>query len=74
MIRNRVKGYRVMLGMTQKKLGQLLGCTAQSISSKERGRTSFKDNEKLKLLELFKSIDNTLTIDEIFFKDKVSRS
>lgn len=69
MLKNKVRGYRVMLGLTQGDLGKVLGCTAQSISSKEKGRTSFKDSEKIVILELFKKIDKNLTIDGIFFND-----
>ena len=67
MVNNKVKGYRVMLGLTQRDLGNVLGCTPQAISSKEKGKTSFKDSEKVILLELFREIDRELTIEGIFF-------
>lgn len=74
MSHNKVRGYRVMLGLTQEDLGKILECTAQAISSKENGKTNFKDAEKEILLTLFKKIDKSLTIDEIFFNKKVSKS
>lgn len=64
---NKVRGYRNMIGLTQKDLGDKLNVTPQSISSKEKGRTSFTDKEKVILLKLFKEVDNDLTIDKLFF-------
>lgn len=64
---NKVKGYRVMLGMTQKQLGDILGCTAQAISSKEKGKTQFNDKEKIVFLNLVKEIHPNITIDDLFF-------
>lgn len=64
---NKVAGYRRMLGMTQKEIASYLDITSQSYSNKERGRTSFNDQEKMKLKKLFNKIDNKFTIGEIFF-------
>lgn len=74
MAHNKVKGYRAMLGLTQKQIAELLGITPQSYSSKEIGIRSFKDSEKIKLKELFGEIDANLTIDSIFFNQIVSKS
>lgn len=67
MIKNRVKGYRCMLGLTQKDLAKLLDLSSQSISNKERGFTSFNDEEKILFRELVKEIIPDITIDEIFY-------
>lgn len=67
MIKNKVKGYRTMLGLTQKDLAELLDLSSQSVSNKERGFTSFTDEEKLVFRELVKDIIPDITIDEIFY-------
>lgn len=67
MTNNIVKGYRSMLGLTQIDLAKILGVTPQSISNKERGRTSFTDKEKIKIRELVKEVKPDITIDELFF-------
>jgi len=67
---NKVRGYRNMLGITQKELADKLGLTAQSISAKERGITNFTDKEKMELLKLFKTVDPDLSIDKLFFSIK----
>lgn len=64
---NKVKGYRVMLGLTQKELGEKLGCSYQSISSKEKGETQFNDKEKIIFKNLVKQLFPNITIDDIFF-------
>lgn len=67
MIKNKVKGYRTMLGLTQKDLAELLDLSSQSVSNKERGFTSFTDEEKVVFRELVKDIIPDITIDEIFY-------
>lgn len=68
---NKVRGYRNMLGMTQKDLGDQLGVSAQAISQKEKGINSFTDKEKVILLSLFREVDEHLTIDSLFFSINV---
>jgi len=63
----KVAGYRNMLDMTQKEMAIYLGITSQNYSNKENCRTSFNDQEKIKLKKLFNKIDENLTIDDIFF-------
>lgn len=64
---NKVKGYRNMLNLTQKQLGDKLGCSLQSVSAKEKGKTPFNDKEKIIILNLVKSVQPDVTIDELFF-------
>ncbi|MDK7187508.1 helix-turn-helix transcriptional regulator [Facklamia hominis] len=64
----KVAGYRTMLGLTQKDLSLKLGITTENYSLKERGKRRFNDNEKMILVDLFKIIDPSLTIDKLFFK------
>lgn len=63
----KVAGYRNMLGLTQKQISEYLGISSQNYSNKENGRTSFSDKEKVKLKQLFNKIDDSLTIDDLFF-------
>ncbi|MGX7091564.1 helix-turn-helix transcriptional regulator [Hutsoniella sourekii] len=66
-----VKYYRLTLGLTQKYLAKKLGISYQSYWNRETGRTSFTDDEKLLILELFRSELPSLTIEELFFGKKV---
>lgn len=64
---NKIRGYRNMLNLSQENLGKYLGITKQAYSNKETGKAKFNDKEKVKLLELFKKVDDSLTIDSLFF-------
>ena len=64
---NKVKGYRAMLGITQKELASRLNVTIQSISNKERGVTAFTDREKVLIKAMLEPHFPKITIDEIFF-------
>lgn len=64
---NKIAGYRVMLGLTQRDIADKLNISSQSYSNKETGKTSFNDKEKIILKEFFNEIDNSLTIDDLFF-------
>ncbi|MDT2759848.1 MULTISPECIES: helix-turn-helix transcriptional regulator [Enterococcus] len=70
----KVSGYRKLIGLTQKEMANDLNISVQSYRNKERGRSSFSDNEKM----IFKNIVNkkmpNVTIDEIFFTSWVSQS
>lgn len=70
---NIVSGYRRMLGMRQSDMAKLFNISRQSYWSKENGRTPFSDNEKIVFKnELMKIIPN-ITIDDIFFRNKVGK-
>lgn len=71
---NRVRGYRTMLCLTQKELADELEITPQSLSAKENCKRSFNDMEKIYLLNRFKKIDPNLTLEKLFFAEKVSKS
>ncbi|MDK6804238.1 transcriptional regulator [Aerococcus sp. UMB7834] len=64
---NKIRGYRTMLGLTQTDMADKLGITKQSYWLKEHGKISFNDKDKVIILELFKAVDPTLTIDALFF-------
>ena len=65
--KNKIAGYRVYLGMTQKDTAKYLRISPQSYSHKENGYRAFNDHEKVKLKTLFQRINPDITIDEIFF-------
>lgn len=65
--KNKIKGYRYMLGLTQKQMGENLGISKQSYYNKENGFVSFKDTEKTIFKKLINQVDSSLTIDDIFF-------
>lgn len=64
---SKLRGYRVMLGLTQEQLGQKLGITKQSYNNKETGKTAFTDKERLAIKSLVMEIKPDITIDELFY-------
>lgn len=69
---NKIAGYRKMLGMTQQDMAKRMQISRQTYSLKENGKISFSDDEKIILKELLIQIFPNITIDEIFFRNKVS--
>lgn len=63
----KVKGYRNMLNLSQKEVGDMLGLSKQSFSLKERGKVKFTIDEMKTLKNLFSSISPHITIEDIFF-------
>ena len=63
----KVKGYRNMLNLSQKEVGDMLGLSKQSFSLKERGNLIFTIDEMKTLKNLFSSINPHITIEDIFF-------
>ncbi|MGY3763112.1 helix-turn-helix transcriptional regulator [Granulicatella adiacens] len=64
---NKIKGFRVMIGLTQKDVASKLGISCESYINKENGRTSFKDTEKMKFKNLLLSSFPDITLEDIFF-------
>ncbi|HEM6303527.1 TPA: transcriptional regulator [Streptococcus suis] len=64
---SKLKGYRVMLGMTQKNMADKLEISLQSYNNKETGKTSFTDRERLIIREQVREIKPDITIDELFY-------
>lgn len=67
--------YRKFAGYTQKDMADILKISIQSYRNKEKGKTPFKDSEKI----IIKDIINAngfpeLNIDDIFFNNKVAKS
>lgn len=66
-MKDKIAGYRTMLGLNQLEMAERLGISKQAYRMKEIGRTQFNDREKRLIKEMLKSIFPTITIDEIFF-------
>ena len=63
----KLKGYRVMLGKTQRDMAKELNISVQSYNNKETGKTAFSDREKLAIKSLVAEIKPDITIEDIFF-------
>ena len=66
----KLKGYRVMLGLTQKKMADRLDISLQSYNNKELGKTPFNDKERLLIKSMVTKIKPDITIDELFYSWK----
>ena len=64
---NKIKGYRSMLGLTQKEMGNKLGISKETYIKRENGYIKFKDNEKMIVKELLVPLFPDITIEQIFF-------
>ena len=72
---SKVESYRKFIGYTQKQMSTLLNISTQAYRNKEKGITPFKDTEKIVIKnKLVENGFNDITIDEIFFDNKVSKS
>lgn len=65
--KNKLAGYRTMLGKTQLEMSEILNISRQAYSMKENGKISFNDGEKKIIKELLMPIFPSITIDDIFF-------
>lgn len=63
----KVKGYRIMVGLTQQELALKLGISVQSYRNKEKGRVAFKDSEKIFIRDLFGKVVEGITLEDLFF-------
>ncbi len=66
---NKIRGYRVMIGLSQVYMANLLNISQYSYNRKELGITPFKDNEKIKEIYL-RNIFLVLHLKNYFFKQK----
>lgn len=72
---SKVESYRKFIGYTQKQMSILLNISTQAYRNKEKGITPFKDTEKILIKnKLIENGFSNITIDEIFFNEKVSKS
>ena len=63
----KLKGYRVMLGKTQRDMAKELNISVQSYNNKETGKTAFSDREKLAIKTMISEVKSDITIDELFY-------
>ncbi len=63
----KLKGYRVMLGKTQRDMAKELNISVQSYNNKETGKTAFSDREKLAIKTMVSEVKSDITIDELFY-------
>lgn len=66
-MKNKLKGYRVMAGYTQKEMAEILGISKVSYCLKEKGKQAFKDIELKTMYEVFKQKIKNITFEELFF-------
>lgn len=64
----KIRGYRTMLGKTQKDMAEIFEISKQAYSAKERGNTRFSNEEMIMIKEMLLPMFPGITIDEIFFK------
>lgn len=64
---SKLKGYRVMLGLTQQAMADKLDISLQSYNNKETGKTAFNDKEKRAIKNLVTEVKPDITIDELFY-------
>lgn len=70
---NKIVGYRKMLGLSQSELAIKMNISAQAYSQKENGKVPFKDSEKILFKKMLLPYFPNITIDEIFFGNKLSK-
>lgn len=66
-LKNKIRGYRTMLGLTQKEMAERLNISAQSYFNKENGNVAFKDREKMQIKEMLLPLFPNITLEDIFF-------
>lgn len=66
-MKNRIAGYRKMLGCTQTEMAKKFDISKQSYYLKENGKVPFTDNEKKEFKKMLQPFFDSITIDEIFF-------
>ena len=63
---NRVKGYRIMLGMTQKEMADVIGVSINTYRDMEDNPDKFRVDQANKFLEAVNKVDGTITLNDIF--------
>ena len=64
---SKLRGYRVMLGLTQQQMADKLDISLQSYNNKETKKTPFNDKERLAIKSMVAEIKPDITIDELFY-------
>lgn len=63
----KVKRYRQFIGYSQAQLAKAIDMNLATYRSKEQGKYSFKDSEKLQIKRVIAKEVPNVTIDDIFF-------
>ncbi|MCO4598041.1 putative transcriptional regulator [Streptococcus infantarius subsp. infantarius] len=66
-VKNKIKGYRTMLGFTQTEMGKVLGISKQSYYNKENGKVAFSDSEKIAFKKCLEPYFSNIKLEDIFF-------
>lgn len=66
-MKNKLKGYRVMAGFTQKEMAEALGIKISSYNAKELGKTKISIAESKKIYEFIKKKLPNINFEDIFF-------
>ena len=64
---NKIKGYRNMLGLSQKEMAAKLDISINAYRNKENGKVDFRDSEKIIFKEMIIPLFPETTLEEIFF-------
>ena len=67
---NAVKGYRIMIGKTQKQFADLLGISEGSYRHKELGKSEFKQTEMKKIIDEINGKGIKVSLEDIFLQNK----
>lgn len=65
--------YRKLLKMNQKSFAEKIGISLVSYSHKETGKTEFTQTEMITITNIVKEKIPDITMDDIFFNNKVSK-
>ena len=63
---NKIKGCRVMAGLTQEDMAKQLDIAVSSYRLKETGAREFTHNEMIKFVKIIQTVDPMVTMDDIF--------
>lgn len=63
---NKVQMYRKAINKTQREMAKILNLSLDGYSKKERRVSQFTENEIKTLLQLFKTYNKNLTVEDIF--------
>ena len=66
-VKDKIRGYRTMLGLNQYEMGKALGISKQSYYNKENGKVAFSDSEKMAFKKMLEPYFSDITLEDIFF-------
>lgn len=69
-VKDKIRGYRTMLGLNQSEMGKALGISKQSYYNKENGKVAFSDSEKMVFKKMLEPYFSDITLEDIFFLNK----